>query len=29
MDTLHTDNNPTQEQEVDLIETFYKLLAHW
>lgn len=29
MDTQRTDNNQIQEQEIDLIELFYKLLAHW
>lgn len=29
MNTNHTDTNQMQEQEIDLIELFYKLLAHW
>lgn len=29
MDAQRTDNNQAQEQEIDLIELFYKLLAHW
>lgn len=29
MDAQHIDNNQTQEQEIDLIDLFYKLLAHW
>lgn len=29
MDTQRTDNNQMQEQEIDLIELFYKLLSHW
>ena len=29
MNTNQTDTNQMQEQEIDLIELFYKLLAHW
>lgn len=29
MNTNHMDSNQMQEQEIDLIELFYKLLAHW
>ncbi len=29
MNTQPTDNNQTQEQEIDLVDLFYKLLAHW
>ncbi len=29
MDARHTDTNQPQEQEIDLIELLYKLLAHW
>lgn len=29
METQRTENNLTQEQEIDLIELFYKLISHW
>lgn len=29
MNTQHAENNQMQEQEIDLIELFYKLISHW